>query len=339
MKLIDLIIDKYKSVSIVGLAKNAGKTVTLNKLIEEAYESELLIGITSTGRDGESTDVLTNTEKPTIYASKGTIITTTTKLLNLNNANIEIIDVTDYRSPLGNIVIGKVKEDGYVQIAGPQNNKEIKEIVDILINLGAKLVLVDGSINRISCASPIITEGTILASGAIVSRDMNKVIEETIHTSNLFSLNKVSELDNCILEDALKNNISIIDKNNNIKYLDLKTAIKSGKTIAENIDDNTKYIVFKGSLVKKTIEDIFKSTKNRNFKILVKDSTKIFINSRDWITFKRQGLEIEVIDKINLILITLNPYSPYGYYFDSEEFLSKTKAFIKDIPVVDVMKI
>ena len=53
---------KYKTLSIVGMAKNAGKTTALNYLIEEAIDEGILLGVTSTGRDGESQDLVTGTE-------------------------------------------------------------------------------------------------------------------------------------------------------------------------------------------------------------------------------------------------------------------------------------
>ena len=48
---------KYKTLSIVGMAKNAGKTTALNYLIEEAIDEGITLGITSTGRDGETQDL------------------------------------------------------------------------------------------------------------------------------------------------------------------------------------------------------------------------------------------------------------------------------------------
>ena len=92
------------------------------------------------------------------------------------DAKIEILDITDYNTPLGKIVIGIVKESGYVQIAGPQTNKGIKAVSELMLNLGAQLVLIDGAINRVASASPSVSEGVILATGAVLSRDMNRVI-------------------------------------------------------------------------------------------------------------------------------------------------------------------
>ena len=45
--------NKYSSISVIGLAKNTGKTTTLNYIIDEAKKNTgLKLGITSTGWDG-----------------------------------------------------------------------------------------------------------------------------------------------------------------------------------------------------------------------------------------------------------------------------------------------
>ena len=128
MSLIEILYPQYKIVSIVGMAKNSGKTFTLNKIIEDAIEKFITLGLTSTGRDGESQDIVTKTEKPPIYAERGTLIATAEDTLELGDAKIEILQTTEYNTPLGNIVIGRIKESGYVQIAGPQTNKGIKAV-------------------------------------------------------------------------------------------------------------------------------------------------------------------------------------------------------------------
>ena len=105
--LLELIHGKYKTISIVGMAKNTGKTVTLNHLIEEAIDENITIGITSIGRDGESIDLVSETEKPKIFVEENTIVATTTDVLPFGDAKVELIKVTDFRTPLGAIVIGR----------------------------------------------------------------------------------------------------------------------------------------------------------------------------------------------------------------------------------------
>lgn len=338
--LIELIKDKYKKISIVGMSKNSGKTVALNYLIEESYEENIDIGITSIGRDGESIDIVTNTDKPPIFAYENTLIATSTDMLRLGDANIEILKVTDYKTPLGAIIIGKVRDSGYVQIAGPQLLSEIKSVSDMMISLGAKFIVIDGALDRMSQAAPDISEATILSIGAVLSRNMNKVIEEGIHAVNTLGLPRINnEKIRSISEDLIRTNkIGVINDKGGVDILPLKTALGMGHVIAEHLRDDSKYLVIPGSLTNNTLEDIKRTTRRyKDVKIIIKDGTRVFINPRDWLRCINSGIRIGVLYNINLIGITLNPYSPAGYYFQPEKYLKKMRSYIKDIPVMDLV--
>ena len=338
--LLELIHGKYKTISIVGMAKNTGKTVTLNHLIEEAIDENITIGITSIGRDGESIDLVSETEKPKIFVEENTIVATTTDVLPLGDAKVELIKVTDFRTPLGAIVIGRVKDSGYIQIAGPQRVNEAKEIANTMLQLGAEFVIIDGALDRMSSAAPSISEGTILSTGATLSRDMNKVIEETLHAVNLFKLPEVEdENTKHIIEDIMESGrVSTIDKDGSVNELNVKTALSCGSIIGDHIGDDTEYVVLPGSLVKNTIEDMIKTTKRyKNVTLVVKDGTKIFIQPRDWLKFNKYGIKVKALNSINLVAITTNPYAPQGYYFAPREFLDKLKTYVVDVPVIDVV--
>lgn len=343
MALLELIHGKYNTVSIVGMAKNSGKTVTLNYLIEEAINKNLTIGITSTGRDGECLDLVTETEKPKIFVEEGMLVATTTELLSLGDAKIELLEVTDYRTPLGSIVIGRVKDKGNIQIAGPQKVSEIKKISEKMLKLGAEFVIIDGAIDRKSSAAPSISESTIVSTGAVLSRDINKVIEETLHLVNLFKLPKVEDEKLRLLTEELIDNgkIATIDRVKNsykVNELKVKTALNCGNIIGENINKDTKYIVLPGSLTKKTLEDIMETTKRyKKVRVIVEDGTKIFIKPKAWIEFMKKGIKVRVLKSINLIALTVNPYAPQGYYFEPEKFLKDMKTYVKDIPVYDLL--
>jgi len=338
--LIEYIKDKYKTISIVGMSKNSGKTVTLNHLIGEAMYEDITIGITSIGRDGEGEDVVTETEKPRIYVENGTLVATAKEMLALGDANVEILQVTDHRTPMGNIVIGRVRSSGYIQIAGPQLLSEIREVSETMLSLGAEFVIIDGALDRITSADPRISEATILATGAVVSRDMGKTIEETSHVASLLALPTIdNNHDRTLLREIIKNDqIAIVDEDNSVRVIPIKTALNAGGLIGEHLKDQSKYIVIPGSLVKKTILDITRSTrKYKDVDIVISDGTKVFIGPKDWLIFKRQGVRVKVLDKINLIAITINPFAPQGYYFNPEDYLRTMQSYIKDVPVVDLV--
>ena len=70
------LIKPYSSVSLIGMCKNAGKTTVLNRLIKDCRRMDESIALTSIGRDGERSDLVTNTKKPEIFVYDGTIIAT-----------------------------------------------------------------------------------------------------------------------------------------------------------------------------------------------------------------------------------------------------------------------
>ncbi len=340
MQLMDLIQDKYRIISVVGMAKNAGKTMTLNALIDEAMERGIRLGITSTGRDGEKQDIVTFTEKPLVYVEEGTLIATTEETIKSAEARLEILEVTDYRTAMGRIVIVQAKTSGHVQIAGPGTNREMKKIADRLLALGAELVIVDGAIDRIAAASPAVTEATLLATGAVLSRDMGQVIERAIHQTQLFSLPKVEdlmirEIAEPILEEK---GFAMISENYETKGIEIKTSLGSGRLIGGAFHEDTRYVVMGGSLVSKTLRDIMEcTTKYKQVVFVVKDATRIFIEPRDWMYFMKAGIQIRVMEEIHTLAVTVNPYAPQGYFFQPQEFLGKMRQFLSPIPVFDVV--
>ncbi len=360
MKIFDEIYPKYKIVSIVGMSKNAGKTVTLNKIISQANEAGVALGLISTGRDGERKDILTKTDKPAILVKKGTIFTTVENLINNNQAGLEILQVTACNTPMGRVILAKAREDVFVEISGPNSSNSIRLMCEEMLANGAELVLIDGSLDRRSSAAPYISEGTILASGAALSRSMNTVIDKTLHIVETYSIEPVEDIEaREIARDIIENGkVGIINKDDSFRYLDLDTSLLSGKEMASEIDDDTAYLVLSGSATGETLKDLVTSVKDNltlakdnllsakdnlttakdNYKVVVRDPTRIFITKKDLLILKRLGLNLRTVDSINIISITINPVAPEGYYFEGEEFLKRMRQAIPNIPVFDVVQ-
>lgn len=344
MFLIDLLKEQHKIISVIGMAKNAGKTVALNEIIYQAMEGGLTVGLTSIGRDGERQDVVTCTEKPMIYADEGMLIATAEGLFNCADARLEILDMTDYPTSMGRVLIAKVIHPGHVQIAGPCSNQAIRDVSERMLRFGADRVIVDGALDRVSSASPSITDASILSTGAVLSRDMDKVIEQTSHRVHLFNLPCVEEQAiHKMAERAVnaKQNI-IIDMDDEgeaiVRELAIRTALNAGKTIADHLQHQSRYVVIQGSLVTKTLMDIVKQTRQyKRLTFVVRDATRIFIEHRDWLYFQKVGVKIRVLDPIQILAVTVNPYSPMGYYFDPQKFKKQLAIQLEPIPVFDVV--
>ena len=339
MGLLSELAREYRTLSIVGMAKNAGKTTALNYLIEEAEDEGMLIGVTSTGRDGETVDLVTNTEKPRVYLYEDTIVSVPTMLYDLSEAGLEILEMSRYRTSIGELLLCRVASSGYVQIAGPVATKDTKRMCERMFSLGCELILIDGAIDRKSIAAPETSDAIILATGAVLSRDITRVVKETVHIVGLYSLPEVPENDPVreLISENVRNGRITLVKGAEIETLDLATGLGSGRRINEALDEETDAIFLPGALTLGVLADI-SPEKFRRTRFILRDPTKIFIDDVNWRKLVKRGLSIEVLKNIKVACVTVNPFSPEGYSFDSETLLKEMQKALPDIPVVDVRK-
>ena len=158
-------IQGVRSLSIIGMCKNAGKTTVLNKLIAELNESRVRLGLTSIGRDGESTDLVTRTAKPGIYVYEGTLVATAVDMFRLSDITREIIYSTGWPTPMGEVAVVRARSDGSVQLAGPSMTAQLSALVDVFSSFGADMTIIDGALSRKTLCAPTVSEATILFAG------------------------------------------------------------------------------------------------------------------------------------------------------------------------------
>jgi len=333
------IFEKYKSISIIGTAKNVGKTTTLNYMINIA-KNKYKLGLTSIGRDGESKDEIFSTPKPRIYVEKGTIIATAKQCIFNSDITKEILIATNLKTPLGEILIIRALSDGFVELAGPSKNAELLEIKKILYDLNCDLVIVDGAVNRKSYAAPIVTDATILATGAAFSQDIGKVVNHTSHLVNLLSLKAENNLQIISLSKEIfkVGTIGIISPNLEMKIIDGITARDALKNIKKELLVDFTNIVVRGIVSDNFIEEIMNYANHYNrIVLLVEDSTKLFL-SRDVLSrFHKSGGILRVLKPIKIVGVTINPKSPNGDGFSSDKFLLLLKQKIQ-IPVFNLLE-
>lgn len=333
------ILKNNTTIAILGTSKNAGKTVALNEFINTASKHSIRIGITSIGRDGERQDIVTFTEKPPIFVPKGTFVATAEGCLSKFNTGYEIIDVTPFQTAIGRVIICQVVEDGFVEIAGPDSNSEIKRVCGFMRDIGADRILIDGALNRKTQASPAVADAVVLSTGAVLSRSMEVTIQKTQHYAKMLCLEKVrDDIEEICREAASMGVVSFIDNNKRIINTKYITALGCAKQIIGEINPDFEYVVLPGTLTGSFIRYIKDILEDNNIKIVVMDGTKIFVNVMDYKSFERLGGKIQVVDPINLAAVTVNPYSPEGYYFDPVIFIEAIREALYPIDVFDCMQ-
>lgn len=337
----------YNSISFIGMSKNAGKTTTLNYFIDKA-RGKYTLGLSSIGRDGETVDRVTSTEKPKIYIYKNTIIATCANCYKLSDATLEILEVTNINTPLGHILIVRAISDGYVEIAGPSTTSDMRYIIEAMKFWGAEKIFIDGALSRKSLASPTVAEATVLSTGASLSNDIGKVVRETVLSYELLNIDKLDNLkiieiiknlnSTNIIKDFTKRTgcLAIINNKDELVYSDCSTILGKESKIIDNIDLTTRYVYTSGAITDTFVESLLKNTsKKHRVSIIVDDGTKLFISEENKLRLKHRNIDLLAVDKINICAITVNPYSAQDYSMDSSILISRLQKDI-ELPIFDV---
>lgn len=329
-------LENYKVISLIGMCKNAGKTTTLNYLLDNLMDKK--VALTSIGRDGEPVDVVTSTYKPSIFIKKGDIVATAQDCLRNCDITINILETTDIHTPLGRIIVVEALSGGFVDVAGPSFNAQLIDLVKILEKYSPDKIFIDGALSRKGLADSFVSEATILSTGASYDNDMEKTVNDTKLLEDLLTLPKVDKK----LEELLTNDQSsvvLIDKDYNKTILNLATAITAGKEIMEAVDENTTTIFVRGAITNNIVDAIVANRqKFKQLDFIVTNGTKFFIDEKRLMRLRACNITLKALYETKLLFITYNPFSAYGNHYNTERFKESLESVIKT-KLMNVMEV
>ncbi len=103
-----------RTLAVVGLAKNTGKTQTLTTFLAELAVARRRVGVTSIGRDGEEHDVIDRRiAKPRVRLAAGSLVATTDALLRASAIPNERLLATGVRTPMGEVLVAETARRGH----------------------------------------------------------------------------------------------------------------------------------------------------------------------------------------------------------------------------------
>ena len=325
---------RHRSLSIVGLEKNTGKTVCLNYILQRLNQMEVSLGVTSIGVDGEQVDAVFATAKPEITLYKGTRFITSEQHYMKRQVVSVLEHVDSRRTSLGPLVTARVLEQGKVLLSGAATTGALREQIQMLDSMGCSLSIVDGALSRLSLASPTVTEAMILATGAAVSANVKQLVSKTKFLHNLILL---EEVDNDLREklNIIPSGLWAVDNDGEPHDLGIasvflidraeKDILRFGKTL------------FASGAVSDRLLRILAS-KEKGITLIARDFTKLVITPEAYVEFTRRDGRLMVLQRSKLIAVTLNPTSPQGFLLDSKSTCEALSDALQT-PVYDVKKI
>ncbi len=326
----------YRSLSIVGLEKNSGKTECLNYILNRIPSNKYKIAVSSIGIDGESLDQVTKTQKPEIILKEGIYFTTSEKHYKQKRVSSEVLDISNHSTSLGRLITAKTLSKGKVLLSGPASSAIFsKWIAQQHQRYNVDLCIVDGALSRLSIASPAVSESMILTTGAAVSINMNELINKTSFVVDLINLPVVEELN---INKAIKldSGIYFLEKDGSLTESNINSAFSSD-FLEKEYDSNFKAIYLTGALTDRFLNRYMLQDRYNQKAIIVKDFTKIFVNNNTYSRFVQKGGVIKVLRRSNLIAVCINPISPNGYKLNSETLCDRLSEKIL-LPVYNVVK-
>lgn len=343
-------IPKYKSISVVGMAKNAGKTECLKYILENfKYRGEQL-AITSIGVDGESKDIVFDSPKPELTFYENMWVLTSETHYRQRKAVAEILNISQEQTAMGRLVLSNIIVPGKMIISGPSHTRGLIKFIQ---EVPSKTVLIDGALSRMSLASPAVAQAMILCTGAAVSKNLSTLVQKTKYQVELISLPSYSgiayqgliqpptetsfamnSLASVVENDDLHRRKGVWAMDEDGKLIDLHIpSILLAKNNKEKFDRPYPYLFLSGLVNDDFIH--FLTLQKHQPCVVVDDFTKVFVSQPIYRKFINKGGAIQVRFKTNLIRICINPLSPDGYILNSEELRAAMEESI-GLEVIDV---
>ena len=315
-------------VTVIGLCKNAGKTTAMRRLMAELGDE--CLGLTSVGRDGESTDLVTGTEKPDLYIKKGDLFATARGMLTLCDATLEVAGLTDVMTPLGPVGVFRALSDGYVQLAGPSAAGQLPPLTDTFLSLGARRVLIDGAAGRKSLAGAGVEGVALLCTGASLERDMDLVVAETAHTCWLFARKRPENPALCAALDGAEGRFALFTPEGEPLELPLD---ESGGPKWAKLPRRPLVLWAAGGITDPLLKTL--ARRGAPTVLAAADATHVLAGRAALDLFLRNGGELTVRRELTIAAVAANPWSAYGWHFEAEKFVNALRQAL-DLPVVNV---
>ena len=244
------------------------------------------------------------------------------------------------RTPLGEVVLARLSQAGAIEVAGPSAAADLRAVSDAMLELGAEQVLIDGAIDRRAASSPAVADGLVMATGAILSEDIEAVVTATSDAVDLVRLPLAGGRPRAATRrrtTARRATATAGSRSSARLVLNAEPA-EIAALLREHPHAST--FAVDGALGERFLEGLLAARTERSgreLRIVAGDPTKVFLSRRGPRWYARQGISIEVLQTIELKAITVNPVAPQSHRFDSQQLRELIGAAVADVPILDVL--
>lgn len=339
MNELDVVVECGK-MAIVGVAKNCGKTTTLNRLLQHRKARGLSPpALLSTGIDGEAEDLLIGTQKPPIAVCRGQWLVSAEQAIQRSSAHVEYVRDLGFTTPMGRVLVCRVLDEGHAILAGLRHRGEIVTAVKALKSLGSDSIWVDGAYGRVVGAHPDVSDAVVVATGAQVGGDVASVVERTRGLISRLVLEAVDattqrEAIACAIE---KGRVVLLDQERGVQPLPVESAVVGLHRIDEYWTQSVEAIAIPGLVSDRVAEQLLAIADDRRRTLLVADGTAFHTEDRLWRRLQKRWT-IRALRCVDLAAISYNPSALDGGGLEPQSLALGLRAMAPGVPVFDPLQ-
>jgi hypothetical protein len=300
-----------------------------------------VLGLTSLGLDGEATDHLTGLAKPRISPAPGTLVATTRGSLARSGYTLDLLEELPFHTALGPVVIGRASVPGCVEVSGPTTLAEVRATADRLHACGARLVLVDGAVDRLGSAAPRVSDGVLLATGGLVAETLAEIVDLTAAALERLQLPPVADAERAWLTPLFTNGCGLAAFTAAGQPLPLPhvTTVGTGRELARAVVRlAVATLVVTGAVTEGFLDDLLQALPPRaRLRLVIRDATVLIVSPATLRRCSRRGIAFSVLEPLRVVAVTVNPFRLPRPYDAATFFRAVADAVGDRVPVLDVV--
>jgi hypothetical protein len=247
------------------------------------------------------------------------------------------------------VLVARVDGAGAIEVAGPSAAADVRAVGDAMLAHGAEQVLIDGAVDRRAASAPLVADGLVLSTGAVLAEDIDVVVLRTADAVDLVRLPVVDAGSwqsrrvraRAVADGVAGRSLLLGDEGDAMVELPPRFALTADAArVAQLLDahPHADWLLIAGALPEAFLREVVQGAhrRRRELVVVVADPTKVFLSRRGVRWCRRQGVELQVLSAIALQALTVNPVAPQSHRFDSRQLRALLAEAIPGVPIFDV---
>ncbi|MBA2664994.1 MAG: hypothetical protein H0U74_22090 [Bradymonadaceae bacterium] len=311
----------WRRLAFVGVAKNSGKTTTLNFVVRQAAARGESLALMSLGIDGESRDALLGTAKPKIYVEPGQWVVTAQKAIEGCSARLEYVDTLGIETLLGEVFIARVLSAGNVVLAGLRHREDVLRALEKLEHCQINRMLIDGAYGRVAAAHAQVSDAVIVSTGAVVATSVAAIVEKTAGLIEPLTLAAVTQDRHVALGlRAVEAQTTLLGRADGSTVTLSPPSALLGLAGATKLWTHEVDAIAVPGLVSDRVAELLLGVSGPRRALIVPDGTSFHLSLRLWRRLC-QSWDVVVLHQSTIAAISVNPTSVQGHHVDREQLI------------------